>query len=52
MPDCHIANIAFTDGFWRAVYEQPHGRQYVIDDEGEPAFGVWFIMRCSASGSS
>jgi hypothetical protein len=25
--------------------ERPDGRQYVLDDAGEPVYGVWFIPR-------
>jgi hypothetical protein len=32
-----------ADGVWRAVYQDPRGRQYVIDTAGEPVYGVWFI---------
>jgi hypothetical protein len=39
----HVADVEFTDGVWRAVYQQPDGRQYVIDGGGEPVFSVWFI---------
>jgi hypothetical protein len=28
--------------------EQPDGRQYVLDDDGEPVYGVWFIPRDEA----
>jgi hypothetical protein len=48
VPDVHVADTVFTDGVWRAVYEQPDGRQYVIDDDGEPVFGIWFIPRDDA----
>lgn len=27
----------------RPIYEQPDGRQYIHDDEGEQVFGVWLI---------
>jgi hypothetical protein len=36
-----MADIASTDGVWRAIYEQLDGRQYVIDGNGVPVFGVW-----------
>ena len=48
MHDRHVADTVFTDGHWRAVYEQPDGRQYVIDDDGEPVFSVRFIPRDEA----
>ena len=34
--------IAFRDGHWREVYEDERG-QYVMDDDVEPAYGVWMI---------
>ena len=43
MPDRHVADICLDDDCTRAVFEQPNGRQYVLDDEGAPMFGVWFI---------
>jgi hypothetical protein len=42
MRDEIVARVLFTDGTWRNVYEQPNGRQYVIED-AEPVFGVWYI---------
>jgi hypothetical protein len=41
--DEHVADVEFTDGVWRPVYQQPDGRQYVIDASGEPVYGVWYI---------
>jgi hypothetical protein len=41
--DQHIADVEFTDGVWRAVYQDLGGRQYVIDGGGEPVYGVWCI---------
>jgi len=37
-----IASIQFADGTPRLVYEDAHG-QYVLDDEGEAWYGVWFV---------
>ncbi len=31
----------FTDGTTRPIYRSDDGRQYVLDDEGEPGYGVW-----------
>jgi hypothetical protein len=42
MNDPVIANVGFTDGTHRAVFEQLDGRQYVLE-EGERVFGVWCI---------
>jgi hypothetical protein len=39
-----IAEIEFTDGIMRPVFEDDRG-QYVLDDNGEPVYGVWFIPR-------
>ena len=41
--DRHVCDTEFTDGVWRPVYETPSGRQYVIDAEGEPVFGLWWM---------
>jgi hypothetical protein len=40
-----LAHIDCTDGTRRPVYEDGHGRQYVLDDLGEPIFGLWLIPR-------
>jgi phenolic acid decarboxylase len=40
-----VAAIRFTDGVWRDVFEEPTGRQYVLDHDGERVYGVWFIPR-------
>ena len=39
-----LASVQFSDGACRFVYEDAHG-QYVMDDEGEPIYGVWFVPR-------
>jgi hypothetical protein len=31
----------FTDGTTRPIYRDDDGRQYVLDDEGEPVYGTW-----------
>jgi hypothetical protein len=41
LPAGPIAEIRFTDGSMRPVFEDAHG-QYVLDD-GEPVYGVWVI---------
>jgi hypothetical protein len=43
MSDEPIAYVDFADGVSRPVFEQVNGRQYVLDDEGERAYGVWLI---------
>jgi hypothetical protein len=50
--DRHICNTEFTDGAWRPVYETPSGRQYIIDEEGEQVFGVWFVPREECLGAA
>ena len=37
-----IGYCRFTDGSVRAVRVDEQGRQYVLDDDGEPVVGVWF----------
>jgi hypothetical protein len=37
-----ISSVQFADGVTRLVYEDPHG-QYVLDDQGEAWYGVWFV---------
>ena len=46
--DFIVCYTRFTDGQRRPVYETPDMRQYVIDDDGEPVYGVWFIPRDQA----
>jgi len=41
--DRHVATTEFVDGVWREVWETPDGRQYVVDDDGELVFSVWFM---------
>jgi hypothetical protein len=43
MPNPIIAFVLFTDGAKRPVYQEPSGKQYVIDDEGEKVHGVWYL---------
>jgi hypothetical protein len=38
-----IAWVEFNDGPMRPVYEDVDGRQFVIDDDGQWVYGVWFI---------
>ncbi len=37
-----IAEIPFTDGTHREVYQEPDGRQYVLDGR-EKVYGVWVL---------
>ena len=43
MRDEIIARVLFTDGIWRNVYQRSDGRQYVIDQDAELVYGVWYI---------
>jgi hypothetical protein len=45
MNDPLIARVRFVDGAERSVFEDLDGRQYVLDDDGEPIRGVWYIPR-------
>jgi hypothetical protein len=31
----------FTDGTTRPVYRSDDGRQFLLDDDREPVYGVW-----------
>jgi hypothetical protein len=43
MPNPVVAVTDFADGVRRSVFEEPDGRQYVYDNDGERVYGVWFI---------
>jgi hypothetical protein len=49
-PDPIISCIRLVDNADCPVFEQPDGRQYVLDDDGDCVYGVWFIPRdeCNA----
>jgi hypothetical protein len=34
----------FVDGSQRVVYQEPDGRQFVLDDDLEPVYGVWILQ--------
>ena len=38
-----LGEVDFVDSSRRLVYEEPNGRQYVLDDLGEPVHGVWIL---------
>jgi hypothetical protein len=38
-----IGHLLFADGANRPVYQQPDGRQFVFDGEGERVHGVWIL---------
>jgi hypothetical protein len=44
LPAEPIAFIHFADGTCRPIYDDGR-RQYVIDDDGEPVYGVWYVPR-------
>ena len=37
-----VAHVRFADGPFRQVFEAD-GRQFVITDDGDPVYGVWYI---------
>jgi hypothetical protein len=41
----HIADVDFTDGVRRPVMQEPSGRQYVEDADGDRVYGVWYMPR-------
>lgn len=45
MPNTVVAFVDFVDGLRGSVYEEPDGRQYVYNNDGEKSYGVWFIPR-------
>jgi hypothetical protein len=36
-----IGIIPFTDGVRLPLYHLKYGHQFVLDDDGEPVYGVW-----------
>ena len=49
MSDRHLpprlGRLPFVDGVTRDVYEDAGGRQFVLDDAGDPQYGVWILPR-------
>jgi hypothetical protein len=43
--DRHVADMEFPGGVWRAVQETPRGLHFVLLDDRQPVYGVWFIAR-------
>jgi hypothetical protein len=39
-----IGVVPFIDGISRPVYLGADGRQYVLDDDGQPVYGVWILI--------
>ena len=44
MDEKPIASIPFTDGIPRPVFRDAGGRQYILDEEGQPVYGVWVYI--------
>ena len=42
--DSPFASIPFADGVVRPVFLDADGRQYVLDDNGQPIYGVWIYI--------
>jgi hypothetical protein len=41
--DQFIGHVLLVDGATRPIYQQPDGRQYILNEEGERVHGVWMI---------
>jgi hypothetical protein len=39
-PTRHVADIDFVDGVRRPAWETRNSRQFVLQDDGEPVYGV------------
>jgi hypothetical protein len=39
-----ISSIPFVDGVTRPVYLDADGRQFVLDVDGTPIYGVWVLI--------
>ena len=39
-----IGSIPFTDGIVRPAFLDAGGRQYVLDEEGQPMYGMWVFI--------
>ena len=42
--DRAIDSIPFTDGVERPVFLDADGRQFVLDDDGDPVHGMWIYV--------
>lgn len=40
-----IGRVPFVDGATRDVFEDAGGRQFVLDGDGDPQYGVWIYPR-------
>jgi hypothetical protein len=52
MNDPIVGHIQFTDACERDIYQACDGRQYVVDDYGQPIAGVWMIEPDDEADSS
>jgi hypothetical protein len=43
MPDQLIGTILCTDGQRREVFEDFHGKQYILNDADERVYGLWNV---------
>ena len=39
-----IGDRPFVDGVTREVFADPDGRQFVLDNDGNPVYGVWIYV--------
>jgi hypothetical protein len=44
MNDRQIAFVPFIDSAIRPVFLDEDGRQYVLDDDGQPVYGMWVYI--------
>jgi hypothetical protein len=44
MDEKPIGSIPFTDGIARPTFLDAGDRQYILDDEGQPVYGVWVYI--------
>jgi hypothetical protein len=44
MEPTRIGDRLFVDGIIRDVFADPDGRQFVLDNDGNPVYGVWIYI--------
>jgi hypothetical protein len=44
MDEISIGSIPFIDGIPRPVFLDMDGRQYVLDNDGNPVYGSWIYI--------
>jgi len=42
-----LASVSFIDGVTRTVFLDVDGRQYVLDNDGNPVYGSWIYIQRS-----